>query len=148
MAIKKSSITGGNARKQLPNPYVAFTPAEVLITHTFTEAVASTDILELAYLPGYNRVLSAEIMSEGTGATTFDVGFMSGEVGSNDPDRTVGTDLFAAVTPTAQAAAGLSKLAALPSSDVVRSIGIKPSANVAANAATKIHLRLRYATGS
>lgn len=148
MAIKKSSYLKGNARPQLPNPYVAYTPAEVLITHVFSEAVASTDILELCYLPAYCRILSAEVVSAGTSTTTFDIGFMSGDVGSDDASRTVGAELFDDVTPTTQTAAGLAALAAIAASATPRSIGVKGSANVAASANTKLHLRLRYATGS
>lgn len=148
MAIKKSSLTGGNARKQLPNPYVAYTPAEVLITHVFTELVEDTDILELAYLPAFCRILSADIVTVGTSTTTFDVGFMSGDVGSTDSARTVGAEIFDDVTPTTQTAATVAALAAIAASDVPRSIGVKPSADVAASGSTKLHLRLRYATGS
>lgn len=148
MAIKKSTYTGGNARKQLPNPYVANTPAEVLITHTFTEALAAADILELAYLPAYCRILSAEVLTVGTSTTTFDIGFMSGDVGSPDPGRTLTADLFDDVTPTTQASTGLGGLAAIAAAGVPRSIGVKPSADISASSSKKLHLRLRYATGS
>ena len=148
MAIKKSTYTGGNARKQLPNPYVANTPAEVLITHTFTDALAAADILELAYLPAYCRVLSAEVFAAGTGATTFDIGFMTGDVGSPDAARVLTPDLFDDVTPTTQASASLGTLAAIAAAPVPRSIGVKPSADVAASGTKKLYLRLRYATGS
>lgn len=147
MAIKKSTYTGGMGRPFLHSPYVANVPAEVIIEHTFTEALAAADILELAYLPPYCKVLSADIKSAGTAAVTFDVGFMSGDVGSNDPARTVDTALFAAATPTTQAPAGIDKLYAIQPTEKPRSIGVKASGAVAANSATKLWLRITYATG-
>lgn len=147
MAIKKSTYTGGMGRPFLHSPYVANVPAETIVVHTFTEAVASTDILELAYLPPYCKVLAVDVLTVGTAAVTFDIGFMSGEVGSSDPDRTSGAELFDDATPTTQASASLANLAAITPVGNARSIGVKPSANVAANAATKLYMRIRYATG-
>lgn len=150
MAIKKSTYTGGNGRGQLPSPYVANVATETLITHVFREAVNTTDILELAYLPAYCRILDVEIAAEGTGfgETTVDIGFMDGEVGSPAEDRVSGDELFDGVTLTAGGRAGLATLAGLPSVDIPRSIGVKVSANVTANPNRRLHMRIRYATGS
>lgn len=147
MAIKKSKITGGMARRQMQSPYVANQPVTTIITHEFAEALAAADTLELAALPPYCKILSLEMIGEGTGATTMTVGFMSGEFGSNDPARTLGTELFNAVAANALAAATIPALAALAVSDSIRSIGVKPSANIAANAATKLHFRITYVSG-
>lgn len=145
MAIKKSTYTGGMGRPTLHSPNIAFAATEAIIEHVFNEAVAATDILEIAYLPAYCRIMSAEVFSIGTGAVTFNVGFMSGKVGDVDPARTSGAEIFSAVTPTAKAEAAINTVAGLAMSDADRSIGIVPSAQVAANAGTKIYLRLRYA---
>lgn len=147
MAIKKSTYTGGSGRAMLHSPYVANTPAETIVEHAFTEALAADDILELAYLPAYCKILSVELASTGTGATTFDVGFMDGRVGSPDPARTCGDELFAGATPTTKAEAEIPALAALKVSDADRSIGVTASAAVAANPATKLFMRIRYAKG-
>lgn len=147
MAIKKSTYTSGNGRPHLHAPYVAGVPAEVIVKHVFTQLVEDTDILELCYLPPYCKVLSAELLTVGTSTTTFDVGFMSGAVGSPDPARTSGDELFDGVTPTTMAVASLAKLAAITPTDAPRSIGVKPSADVAASGSTVLYLRLRYATG-
>ncbi|UFM64239.1 hypothetical protein LOS78_01830 [Paracoccus sp. MA] len=147
MAIKKSKITGGMARRQMPSPYVAHQPVTTIITHEFSEAVASTDILELAALPPYCKIVSIEMIGSGTGATTFTVGFMSGEFGSSDPARTLGNELFNAVAAGDKAEAAIPALAALAVTDSIRSIGVRPSANVAANPATKLHFRISYVTG-
>ncbi|MDB6179000.1 hypothetical protein PAF17_16025 [Paracoccus sp. Z330] len=145
MAIKKSNFTGGNGRLQLHSPYVAKVPAVAIIEHTFTEAVGAADILELAYLPPYCRILEAELLTVGTAAVTFDVGLMSGPVGSNDPARTCGAELFDSVTPTTQENAELADLVAISKAQEARSIGVVPSGTVAAAAGTKLYLRLTYA---
>jgi hypothetical protein len=147
MAIKKSAYTSGMARKQMPQPVAANLPAELLISHAFTEALATTDILELTALPPYCKITGIEMIGEGTGATTFTVGFMSGEFGSSDAARTSGTELFNAVAASAKAEASIVALAALAPTDAARSIGIRASAAVAANAATKLHFRVRYVSG-
>jgi hypothetical protein len=148
MAIKKSTYTGGSGRPMLHSPNVANVPAEAIIEHTFKEAVAATDILELAYLPAYCKLLSVELLSVGTAAVTFDVGFMSGRVGSPDPARTCGSEILNDVTPTTKADATLTALAGLAATDQDRSIGIVPSATVAASGTTKITMRVRYAKGN
>lgn len=147
MAIKKSNISGGMARQQMPSPCAAYTPAELIITHRFTEAVAAADILELAALPPFCKITRVEIISEGTGAATVNVGFMSGDFGSSDPARTLGTELFSAVTPTTLQTATITALAAIAPTQAPRSIGVRPSANIAANPATKLHMRIAYVTG-
>lgn len=147
MAIRKSIITGGMSRRQMPSPYVAHSPVTTIITHTFTEALAAADILELAALPPYCKIVSIEMIGEGTGATTFTVGFMSGDFGSSDPARTSGSELFNAVAASALAQATIPALAALPASDAIRSIGVRPSATIAANPATKLNFRVSYISG-
>lgn len=147
MAIKKSSYSRATNRLQSPSPYVVNQPVEIIVSHTFTEALPTTDILELVALPPNCKILAANLMTEGTGATTITAGFMSGDFGSNDPARTSGSELFSAVTPTTEQSTSLVALAGLATSDAPRSIGVRGSANIAANAATKLHLRLRYVTG-
>ncbi|MDP0928509.1 hypothetical protein Q0601_15085 [Paracoccus onubensis] len=147
MAIKKSNYTGGNGRLVLPSPYVANVVTEELVTHVFKEPVAAADILELAYLPPYCRILGATIFAEGTAGTTLNVGFMSGDVGSDDPARTSGTELFSAVDPETETDMTMAAIAAAGKSDAARSIGVRPSATIAADPDTVLHLRIRYATG-
>lgn len=147
MAIIKSNLTGGNARKQLHAPFTANTSTTILIEHVFTQAVTSGDILELAYLPAGCRILSCDVQTVGTGAVTADVGFMSGEVGSTDAARTMDTALFSAITPTTAASTSILALfaAGALASDVPRSIGVRFSGTVAANPATRLLFRATYA---
>lgn len=147
MAIKKSNITGGMSRRQMPSPYVAHQPVTTIITHVFEEAVAATDILELAALPSYCKIVSLEMIGEGAAAATFTVGFMSGEFGSNEPDRTVGSELFDAEDASTMVAAAIPDLAVLETTDVARSIGVQPAAAVAAGPDAKLHFRISYVTG-
>lgn len=147
MAIKKSTYTGGMGRPTLHSPYVAHVAAEAIVEHTFREAVAATDVLELVVLPAHCKILAAELVSVGTAAITFDVGFMSGKPHSADPARTSGEEIFADVTPTTAVSAGIPALSALAASPNDRSIGVKPSALVAASGTTKLFLRIRYAKG-
>ena len=147
MAIVKSNYTGGNGRPVLHSPYVANVPAETIVTHTFTASVGASDILELAYLPPYCKVLGVDLLTVGTAAVTFTVGMMSGAVGSDDPARTSGSELFSAVTPTTMQSAALTALVALQPASEARSIGVKVSGTVAASGSTQLHMRIRYATG-
>lgn len=148
MAIKKSTYTGGMGRPMLHSPFTAHVPVTAIIEHSFAEGLPAGDILELAYLPANAKILAVELVTVGTAAVTFTVGFMSGQVGSSDPARTSGAELFSAVTPTTKQEAAIPALAALPkNSNADVSIGVKASAAVAANAATKLFLRITYATG-
>lgn len=147
MAIKKTKYTGGAARKSLHSPFAARVPATEIIAHTFTEALATTDILELAVFPPYCRPISAELVTVGTSTTTFTVGFMSGSPYSDDAARTSGSELFNAVTPTTKQDAGIAALDDIAATAAPRSIGVKASAAVAANAATKLYLRISYISG-
>ena len=147
MAIIKSALTGGNARKNLHAPFTANTSTTILIEHVFTTAVTAADILELAYLPAGCRIMSLDMQTVGTGAVTADVGFMSGDVGSPDAARTMDAALLDDVTPTTAVSApmlGLFAAGAL-ASDVPRSIGVRFSGTVAANPATRLLLRATYA---
>ncbi|OOY20883.1 hypothetical protein BMI86_10275 [Thioclava sp. DLFJ5-1] len=148
MSIKKSNYTSGNGRPQLPSPYVSNVPTEVLITHTFKEGVDPTDILELAYLPPYCRIMHCEVMGEGIdAATTLDMGFMTGEIGSIDANRTVGDELGSDLDQANGAMLFPIDLAKIESAEVARSIGVVAHAPIAAGSA-KLHVKLRYATGS
>lgn len=147
MAILKSLISQAFARTQLPSPFMANAPVTVILTHPFAEAVALGDILELAALPPYCRILSAELIAEGTGTTTYTVGIMTGDFASPDPARTSGNEIFNAVAGNVQQSATIVNLAALGKSDKARSIGVRVGTAIAADAAKKLHLRISYATG-
>ncbi|MGP9804031.1 hypothetical protein [Paracoccus sp. NSM] len=147
MAIIKSRYTGGNGRKQLPSPYVAHVECVEFIDHVFTQPLTTADILELFYLPPNCRITDIRIVTAGTGAATLNMGLMSGDVGSEDASRTLGTQFFnAQATPTNPQTASLAGLAAVAASPMPRSVGVSFSANVAANPGNRITAIVRYAT--
>lgn len=144
MATKQSAYFKGLARTPIPVPTKAGVVHEVIITHTFNEAVAATDVLELAPLAAGTKILSADVASANLGAITLDIGFMTGTPGDASSARTCGAELFndqAAGTPAAMT---LAAVVALTVSGEHRSIGIVPSAEITAAANKKVHLRLRY----
>lgn len=146
MAIIQSVFAKGI--RQCVRPQSAGAQHAQLYTFDFaTQAMAVGDILEIGELPPFARFVDAVIIPEGdfTGVNV-DVGLMSGEYGSTDTARTVGNQLFAA---QAVQYARLTKGEALliKSIEGSRSIGVKPSAAIAAGA-KKLHLLVTfYQTG-
>lgn len=106
---------------------------------------ANTDKVELGMLPAEAQIVGATIIGEGLGAVTANVGIMSGDFGSSDNTRTVGTQLFSAqsVNDTEANATRKNCLAVAPAS-THRSIGATLSANVVAGAGKKLTLVLEY----
>lgn len=134
-------------------PQTAFsTHSQLFIVDVPAAGFAANDILELAILPPYARIVDATLVTAGgsLGAATADIGLMSGTTGdlTNDDGsaRTVGTELFAAAALTGEILR-LSKSAALlvEPTQKDRSIGVKFSAAVAAGAGKKIGLQLSIA---
>ncbi|QTH79840.1 hypothetical protein [Klebsiella phage vB_KpnP_ZX1] len=133
-------------------PQTAFsTHSQLYIVDVPAAGFASGDILELAILPPYARIVDAKLVVAGSlGAATVDVGLMSGLTGEltneDGSARTVGTELFAAAALTAEVTQ-LAKSAALlvDPTQKDRSIGVKFSAAVTAGAGKKIGLLLSIA---
>ncbi len=84
------------------------------------------DIIELGVLLANARVVGCLFDADEQTDMVVDIGFMSGDVGSDDPDRTCGSDLF-----NDQAVNGVLTMFTtgaplrLAKSDVDRSIGVK-----------------------
>lgn len=121
------------------------------ITQTFVMPLtsvgvtAAADKIELGMLPAEAQIVGATLIGEGLGAITASVGIMSGDFGSSDNARTVGTQLFSAqsVNDTEANATRKNCLAVAPTSGH-RSIGATLSANVVAGAGKKLTLVLEY----
>lgn len=144
MATIQSDYFKGLSRTPIPVPNKAGVVHEVIVTHTFTENVDTTDVLELVPVAAGVKVLSADVATANLGAITLDIGFMSGTPGDADSVRTSGAELFndqAAGTPAAMT---LAAVTALTVAGEHRSIGVVPSAEITAAANKKLHLRLRY----
>lgn len=146
MSIKQSAYFKGNARTPVPHPHRKGEVMEYIFTHTFDEAVASTDILDLIPVFPYGKVVGFDFDTENVGAINLDIGLMSGTPGSTDASRTVGAEFIDGVA--ANAASGketaLSALAALAANgETPVSIGVKPASDITAAANKKLHVRLR-----
>lgn len=110
-----------------------------------SQAVASTDILEIGELPPFAQISHATIVPEGdfTGITA-DIGLMSGAYGdATDTARTSGAQIFDDVT-VAFASISKGESLLIASAEASRGIGVKFSGNVAAAAGKKLHLMLFY----
>ncbi len=150
MTIHQSDYAKGI--KQAPYP----SQSGVVTAHRFAMpapvGLALDDILEIAVLPPGYRVLDVildtdDLDTGGSPALVFDVGFMSGEVGSLGA-RTCGDEFLDGVT-TGQAGGvvrpTLTKAFRTGVSNVARSIGIKAATAGATPAAGTIGLTVYYA---
>ena len=110
--------------------------------------LATTDIIELAALIPFGKIVSADLSDNGTLAVAnLTVGLMTGNFGDNVAARTIATPIFTAVATGTQHAATVAQLAALPqNSDTPVSIGVTTSAALAAGGT--IYLRLGYTINS
>ena len=147
MAIKRSPWALGN--RTSVRPIYAGAITQTTFSHTLIEDIAAADILDLGVVPGGCRVHDAILFAEGdfTGITA-NIGLMSGDPGSVDPARTVGSEFYAAqaLPATLTVPARLAKTAPLLLArvDFERSIGLQLSALVTAAATRKLHLTLFY----
>lgn len=146
MATKLSKYTGGYGRKNMASPLYAKAEVVEFVEHVFTDGLLAADTLDLFYLPPDCTITEISVVTTGTAAATMNMGLMSGAVGSEDPARTLGTELFNAVTPTTQVNATVAGLFAIAKSAEARSIGVKFSANIAASGTTKLQAIIRYAS--
>ncbi len=145
MALFQSEVA--KRRETPPTGYVSGSVQCAIFTYTFNDDFTSaSDILEIGFLPANTIPVRARLVPEGlTASNEADVGFMSGEPGDPDPDRTSGDELFDGVAAvSAEAAAAAVDLLAVERDEYHRSIGIKMSENITAGAAKKITLILEY----
>jgi hypothetical protein len=144
MAIKQSAYFKGNARTPVPHPARKGEAIEYIFTHTFTETVATTDILELIPVFPYGRIVGFDFAAENIGAINLTMGLMSGAAGSLDAARTSGSGLISAAVSTTPLAATLTQLAAIAENgESPVSIGMTCSADITAGSTKKLHIRIR-----
>lgn len=93
MAIVKSDW--GSLRKQAPVSGEAGGVVAEKYKFVITADLNVNDIIELGVLPAYHTIVDAILITDETGTATFDVGIMSGILGSADQARTCGNELFA-----------------------------------------------------
>jgi hypothetical protein len=143
MATFQSSAAKGQAAT--PSAYQAGIVTTAIFEYTFTAAyVAATDVIELGLLPADTQIVGATVIGTGLGATTADIGLMSGTPSDYTSERTVGDELFDGTSVNnATANATLADCLAVPRSNAHRSIGAKIAANVAAGSA-KLTVKIDY----
>ena len=126
---------------------------EMVAVYEYTfdrDYTAASDIIELGPLPGTAKITGATLIGEGLGSTTANVGIMTGEP-SEDLDaegaqRALTADLLfdgVSVNNNEAEAAALTCMGIAKASDH-RGIGATIAGNVAAGAAKKLTLVLRY----
>lgn len=109
----------------------------------------AADIVDLGVLPANAKIHDAYIYADASiGTVNATVGIMSGDLGSTDSSRTLGTEIFnaSAITNAHTALVRLTSPAAqkLAVGATDRSIGLQVSADVAAGAGKIIRLVLAY----
>ncbi|WP_296763709.1 hypothetical protein [Sediminimonas sp.] len=144
MALFQSATA--KRRHTPPVPQQAGVKAAAVFTYAFNkDFTAADDILEIGMLPAGAQVLGATVIGESLGATTADIGIMTGDAGENDETRTSGIELFDDVSVNDnEAAASVKTCLALTPEQKHRGIGVVLSANVVAGAGKKITLVIEY----
>ena len=144
MATIRSRYTSGMSQTPVPVASKAGVKHTLLVTHTFTQAVNATDVLDLVSLGAGIRVVGLRLISENVGAINLKVGNMTGAPGSDDAARTCDSAFFAAQAANAEAAVPLQALARLAPYAANVSIGIQPAADITAAANKKLHVLIEY----
>lgn len=115
--------------------------------HNGANIVAADDIIEIGALPAHAQLVEVEAIQIGmTAGTTFTVGFMTGDFSSLAASRTSGNEIINATAINTLVRVSPHTLWAIPKSAVMRSIGVKLSANEAAGSGTakRIHLTVYW----
>lgn len=139
MAIVKSQWATGQST--VPLNAVAGVVHFQRFTFTITEDLGAGDVIELAVLPAGATVVDAFVSLGNLGAATADIGIMSGQVGEDDDNRTVGAELFDEAASNASARAEGETAFTIAPVDRDRSVGLKVSEAVtASNQVVALHL--------
>lgn len=123
MAIVQSDW--GKGYKAAPVPAAAGIVVTERFTFKITSNLAVNDIIELGILPAYSTVTDLILISDEVGTATFDVGLMSGTVGSTDGARTSGNQFIAGAADASTVRMSAATGFRLAASDTDRSIGVK-----------------------
>lgn len=145
------------AKRQVVAPYpdCAGDVVATRFTYAFGANPSVGDIIELGVLPAGLRVIdmildSDDLDTNGAPTMAFDVGFMSGDFGVNDPARTCGAEFYSGSNVAQSGASGghPTLKTAYRTSPVQydRSIGLKVTAAAATFAAGTVGLTVLYAT--
>lgn len=114
-----------------------------------SNGLLATDIVDFGVLPANAKIVDATLFADASiGAANANIGIMSGDIGSTDATRTVGSEIFSAQS-LATAHTTLVKLSSVTALNLApgatdRSIGLQVSANVVAGANKIIRLIVHY----
>jgi len=144
MTIHQTKAAKGQAAT--PSAYQAGIVTSAIFEYTFNAAyTAATDVIDLGLLPADTQIVGATVIGAGLGATTADIGLMTGAPGDTQATRTVGDDLFDAVTVNnAENDATLANCLTVAPYGEHRAIGAVLAADVAAGAAKKLTVKIDY----
>jgi len=147
MSVIKSAMFVGSQPVDTPAPDRSGDTITQIITHTFTTALTTADILELYPVPAECRIVGFEFVTANVGTLDLDIGMMTGEAGSSTAGRTCGDELIAAVDAATGGSTGLAALAALQDGvgDKNASIGLVTATNIAAGATKTITFKVTIA---
>lgn len=142
MAFYQSTLTNGKT----PAPVAA--GSEIVVQRALvplTAAIAADDIVEACVLPAGHELVgyyldSDDLDTNATPTITWNCGIMSGDVGTVDAARTVGTQLYSAATTSQAGGLNVTMLRGAlripPDHTKDRSIGLKAAADAATGVAT------------
>lgn len=146
MSIIKSAKYVGIQPVDSPVPDRKGETITIVFTHTFTKDVTSADILELAPIFAYGKIVDFQFETANIGAINLQIGLMTGEAGSNDAGRSCGSQLINGVAANAATgkSATLAAIAALQDAigDTDTSIGLVPAATITAASNKTITVKL------
>lgn len=152
MTLFHSEYARGSER--VPAPQWAGDVVAIRFEATVPATAGAGDIIELGVVPASARVLDAVLDVDALDThenktIALDVGIMSGDVGSDDGDRTCGAELFDGVT-TAQAGGVVRPTTVnafrTSASGADRSIGVKIATAAATGAAGTVGLTVFFAS--
>jgi hypothetical protein len=147
MAIKQS--LWALFKKTAARPVTSGAVTKQEFYYDASAGLLAADIVDLGVLPANAKILDAYIYADASiGTVNATVGVMSGDLGSTDSSRTLGTEIFnaSAITNAHTAIVRMTNPAApkLAGGTTDRSIGLQVSADVAAGSNKIVRVVVLY----
>lgn len=93
MSTKQSKAFKGLGRIPQATPHKAGELTAIMFSHTFTDAVTTTDVLELVPMPANMKLVGFDYATENLGVLNLKIGIMSGTTGNLTETRTLGSEI-------------------------------------------------------
>lgn len=143
MSIIQSQYFKGNARTPVPHPHRKGEVIEFMFTHTFTETLGTSDVLDLFPIFPYGRIVGFDFICENVGTNALDIGLMTGTPGATDA-RTSDDVLIDGIAANTGGVTSLAALAAIAQNgETPVSIGVKTATEITAGSTKVLHARIR-----